>query len=489
MPHPLLIVTIALLLGTGALVHVVRLQRRRIRELRQQKDKLAVEERRVFDFLHGIGEALTDEHKPSDLHQMLVEGAVRILEAQGGALYVTAPGGGQLRPAYLSRNCPPLVELPPGFGGGVADIALALRTFQMLRAVRSGEGLLGAVWQDRLSLFLRGHDPRLAVFQQVGFKTHSVMASALVYGGQTLGVLVLAKMDDANAPFTGEHFMTFKAIADQSAFALFDLIVFSEAAEKRRLDQDLQVAGEVQRILLPTGAPQLSGFEIAGVNLPARLLSGDYFDYMPVGERELGIVIADVSGKGVPASLIMSMARAVLRVFARANPSPADALRRLNGELYEDIKEDMFISMAYVVLRADTGELLLARAGHDAPLIYRAQSGTVEKVVASGIAVGIDSGAVFNRVLRDTALQLSPGDALLLYTDGVTEALDKAGDEFGLDAMVASIRQAAGEGASAIVKRVTEDVRAFVGDHPQYDDITFIAIQRVASNLDTTAEK
>jgi sigma-B regulation protein RsbU (phosphoserine phosphatase) len=103
--------------------------------------------------------------------------------------------------------------------------------------------------------------------------------------------------------------------------------------------------------------------------------------------------------------------------------------------------------------------------------------------------VGIDSGAVFNRVLRDTALQLSPGDALLLYTDGVTEALDKAGDEFGLDAMVASIRQAAGEGASAIVKRVTEDVRAFVGDHPQYDDITFIAIQRVASNLDTTAEK
>src|SRR5205823_3067562 len=152
------------------------------------------------------------------------------------------------------------------------------------------------------------------------------------------------------APFSPSDFVVFKSIAEQSAFALYNAIIYSEANEKKRLDHDLQIARDIQRILLPSEAPDVRGFEIGGINLPARQVSGDYFDYIKVDEERLGVAIADVSGKGIPASLIMAMCRSVLRSEARQNSSPAEVLRKVNRELYPDIKEDMFISMAYVIV-------------------------------------------------------------------------------------------------------------------------------------------
>jgi sigma-B regulation protein RsbU (phosphoserine phosphatase) len=244
------------------------------------------------------------------------------------------------------------------------------------------------------------------------------------------------------------------------------------------MEKDLQTANEVQRILLPSESPQLKGFEIVGMNVPARHLSGDYFDFIELDPDRCGVVIADVSGKGVPAALIMAMCRGALRQIAPDRESPAEALRRLNAQLYPDIKEDMFISMAYIILDRRESAVRLARAGHDAPVVYRAADGKVEMVKPPGMAVGIDSGGVFNKSTLDFSLPLGVGDCLVLYTDGVTEALDAAGEEFGVEAMKRAIQASAPEGAAAIVRRVAEEVRAFVGDHPQHDDITLIAIRK-----------
>src|SRR5437667_9173134 len=196
------------------------------------------------------------------------------------------------------------------------------------------------------------------------------MAAALRYGDQDLGVLALVN-GPTGAVFSQGDFVVFKSIAEQSAFALYNAIIYSEANEKKRLDHDLEIARDIQRILLPSEAPVIPGFEISGINIPARHVSGDYFDYLEVDNARLGVAIADVSGKGVPASIIMAICRSVLRSQATGNASPADVLQKVNRQLYPDIKEDMFISMAYLVLDHVRGGVTLARAGHDAPLLYQ----------------------------------------------------------------------------------------------------------------------
>ncbi|MEX1119592.1 MAG: PP2C family protein-serine/threonine phosphatase, partial [Terrimicrobiaceae bacterium] len=158
--------------------------------------------------------------------------------------------------------------------------------------------------------------------------------------------------------------------------------------------------------------------------------------------------------------------------------SSAEVLRRVNRQLYPDIKEDMFISMAYLVINTSNGQVTMARAGHDAPLLCRAKDRLIEKLSPKGMALGIDSGEVFNRVITDLQFEMQTGDCLLLYTDGTTEAMDDAGLEFGMDRMVTALQAEAPRGARQVVSRITEDIRAFVGNHPKYDDITMIAVRK-----------
>jgi sigma-B regulation protein RsbU (phosphoserine phosphatase) len=285
---------------------------------------------------------------------------------------------------------------------------------------------------------------------------------------------------EEDRPFDHSDFVVFQSIAEQASFALYAAVMFGEAHEKRRMQNDLDVARDIQRILLPEAAPEVPGFGISGTNVPARQVSGDYFDYIQVGEHLTGIAIADVSGKGVPAALIMAMCRSVLRGNAQGNPSAADVLHKVNRQLYPDIQEDMFISMAYMIVDDRTKEVTLARAGHDAPLLCTS-TGVISKLNPAGMALGIDSGNVFDRITVNHQFILAPGDTLLLYTDGITEALDADGEEFGLDRLSQILRVAVGENPQELVQRISDEVTGFSGAGPQHDDITMVAIRRTRS--------
>jgi phosphoserine phosphatase RsbU/P len=455
------------------------LQLRRIRSLERSHEEIQVEETLVFDFLHGLGEAFRETIRPQELHRLIVEGATRVLDAHGGALYVIDRTGGKLTPAFISKDCPPLVDVPLNILQQAAATSIALESFLRLHTVGPNEGLIGRVWQTGQSVCLAefSEAPELAKLRGSAFGSSSVMAASLRYGNQDLGVLALAQ-GPAGTLFSQGDFVVFKSISEQSAFALYNAIIYSMANEKKRLDHDLEIARDIQRILLPSEAPAINGFQISGINAPARQVSGDYFDYIQVDEQRLGVAIADVSGKGVPASLIMAICRSVLRAEAARNPSPADVLRKVNRQLYPDIKEDMFISMAYLILNYQRDGVTLARAGHDAPLLYKQQSQTVTPLKPPGMVVGIDSGSVFDRLTTDFAVPLERDDCLVLYTDGVTETLNAEGDEFGLGRMMQSVRAGATNGAQAIVRKIIEDVRDFSGSVPQNDDITLIAIRK-----------
>jgi phosphoserine phosphatase RsbU/P len=454
-------------------------QTRKVHALERSKEEIQVEETLVFDFLHGLGEAFRETIKPHDLHRLIVEGATRILDAHGGALYLTDRSGSKLVPVFLSKGCPPLVPIPGHILHQAATTPAALEGFLRMHNVSASEGLIGKVWQtaEPVSLSNVSGVPELARLRDTPLGVASLMATPLLYGKQNMGVLAAAN-GLMGAPFTPSDFVVFKSIAEQSAFALYNAIIYSEANEKKRLDHDLEIARDIQRILLPEKSPAIPGFEIAGLNIPAKQVSGDYFDYIKVDEHRLGLAIADVSGKGVPASLIMAICRSVLRSQAPLNPSPAEVLKAVNRQLYPDIKEDMFISMAYLVVDHAVGSVTIARAGHDAPLLYRRAQQTVELIKPPGMVVGIDSGSVFDRITNDFSIPLQQDDCLVLYTDGVTEALDADGFEFGVDRMIQSVRASAAQGASAIITRLIDDVRNFVGSQPQNDDITLITMRK-----------
>ncbi len=429
---------------TVAFFSVHRRQRRQIAALGKARERLELEEARVFDFFHGLGAAVSAETNPHDLHRLIVEGSMRILDAYTGAVYLADRGGDQLRPEFVSKGCPMFVDL-------------------IASAWKAGDPLL---LSDDIRLGREGPQ-----------RPASAMVCPLVYGTQRLGLLLVSRKPGGE-PFLASAFTIFKAIAEQSAFAIYNAFIFSEAAEKKRIDQDLQVAHEIQRILLPSSSPDVSGYQISGINVPARQVSGDYYDYINVDAQHCGVAIADVSGKGVPASLIMAMCRSVLRAQAAGQHSAAIALQQLNAQLFPDIREDMFISMAYAILDRESSNVTLCRAGHDAPLHYCAKDRTLTKINPPGMALGIDSGGVFNRVTTDFFLTLATNDCLILYTDGVTEALDRHGMEFGMENVYRSILASASEGANGIITKLTDDLRSFVGTHPQHDDITLIVIRK-----------
>ena len=465
---------VAAALGVSFLV-VYRRQRRQIEALEASRAKIQLEETRVFDFLHGLGTALSEDARSDELHRLIVEGAMRILDGQGGALYLANEKSGQLRPAHISRSCPALFEVPVKS----AASADALHSHLKLHAIAPWDGVLGAVWKGGEPVLLDGDDSRLEFSKNPDppEKPTAVVVAPLIYHEKKIGMLAVTRRAPGE-PFVASEFQAFKTIAEQSAFALYNVFIAAEVAEKKRLDQDLQVAYEIQRILLPTNSPEVPGYQISGINIPAKHVSGDYYDYITIDDSHCGVVVADVSGKGVPASLIMAMCRSVLRSKAPAQLSPSAALHQVNAQIFTDIKEDMFISMAYAVLDKNSSSVILSRAGHDAPLLYRASDRTVSKINPPGMAVGIDSGDVFNRVTGDFSLILEAGDCLILYTDGVTEALDKNGEEFGMENVIKSIQASAPEGAAAIITRLTDDLSTFVGARPQNDDITLIAIRK-----------
>ncbi len=349
----------------------------------------------------------------------------------------------------------------------------------MLARTGAHEGLLGQVISSEGSMrieSLKGHD-LLSASSALYQGDSSAMLSTLQYGGRNIGVVVVIR-NHANGLFSDNDYDVFRSVSEQSAFAMGNAMIHQELTEKRKLDDELRTAREVQNVLLPSGEPHIPGYRAYGSNTPARMISGDYFDYIDLPDNRTGIVIADVTGKGLPAGLLMAMCRSVLRLTAKTTVSPSEALGLVNRHLFPDVREDMFVSLIYIVLDNDTGNLKMSRAGHDAPMLYRSKTDKIETVKPPGLALGIDSGDVFDRVTKDQEIDMHHGDVLLLYTDGVCEAVNDDDVEFGLAKLEQVFCRTAAMGSERVVESIRREVSVFSGNQPQMDDITMVALER-----------
>ncbi len=459
--------------------------------LRQEHDALSrehqsydAEEHRMLDFLHEISESLYEDTSPRKLHRRIIRGVSAVVEARGGALYLLDAGRRQLVPASITKECPPLIELPADMLPNVGRRPSQIRSYLSLQSIGEGEGALGEALQRGKPVKYEDllQHASFAAAPSIGGRKLAVMIAPLLYGPKKLGVMAVARPASSGAPFTAHDFDVFKSLAEQSAFALGNSMVHQEALEKRRIEDELQRASQIQRVLLPSKPPEIEGFSLAAAYQPAKVISGDYYDFIRLDETHVGIVIADVSGKGISAGLVMATCRSFMRVCSAQSLSPVEVLSRVNRLIFGDIREDMFVSLAYCIIDTASGEVTLARAGHDPPLLFRRTDGRVEPVKPPGLALGVDKGAVFDRATREMTLTLAPGDCLLLYTDGVTEALDKAGlDEYGLPRLSAAFQSGAsgGAGTTAVLDGIQENLADFVTGARQHDDITLVLIERL----------
>jgi sigma-B regulation protein RsbU (phosphoserine phosphatase) len=255
-----------------------------------------------------------------------------------------------------------------------------------------------------------------------------------------------------------------------------------EKAEKERLEQELRVAREIQRSLLPQDSLRVDGLSVTAHCEPARQVGGDYFDYFELGGGRVGIIIADVAGKGTSAALYMAELKGLMLSLSQLHSSPRDLLIAANALIAKHLDARSFITMTYVVIDTRARTMTHARAGH-CPLMYRPGAGAscrrVQVLVPDGLVLGlrIDSGAHFNKLVREVVTPLEPGDLVLLYTDGIIEAMNADGVPFGEERLVAVLEEYGDTAPAAIRARVLEEIRQFVGSAPQHDDMTLVLLK------------
>ncbi|MEM9017521.1 MAG: GAF domain-containing SpoIIE family protein phosphatase [Verrucomicrobiota bacterium] len=445
----------------------------------RERDEIEVEERRMFDFLHGLGEKLQDDNSPGNMHRYIVDGVAEVIGADAGILYLLDGGTNQLVPVCQTESVAPVIPAPKEILRIEDDDEAnsQYRGFVRLSALEIEGSLIGSALLSESSVFVEdlGKHPQ---FESCGDRFHeelSFVAAPLIYGQKKVGVLAMVRNDSG---FSLNDREVFDSVSEQSSFALGSAIIHSEAAEKRRLERELQQASEIQRVLLPRSSPDLSDYAVAAEYHAARIVSGDYYDYLRVDEDNFGIAIGDVCGKGIAASLIMAMCRSNLRGNAPENLSPASVLHSVNRSIFPDIRQDMFVSLLYLILERGSSEITLARAGHEPPVLFHRATGKTELVETPGLAAGIDKGPVFKRSVKDHRVRMEPGDILLLYTDGVTESLDRDGDEYGIERLCDFVELSSDCEVDELVAAIQEDVGAFSEGIAQTDDITLIAIQK-----------
>ena len=250
-----------------------------------------------------------------------------------------------------------------------------------------------------------------------------------------------------------------------------------EEVRLQRLEEELAVGREIQRSLLPAALPTADGWQFSDVYRPARHVGGDMYDYfkLPIGEERLGLVIGDVAGKGVPAALFMATSRTLIRSAGMAGLTPASTLAEANRLILQDSPSDLFLSAFYGVLDTSNGRFVYANAGHNPPLWFRHSTNEFQELTARGVVL-----CVVDKIsLEEKSIDLASGDILVLYTDGVTEAVDARYEEFGLRRLQQVVAANREKSASDVLEAIVEAVTAYVGDAEQPDDLTLAVIKRV----------
>jgi sigma-B regulation protein RsbU (phosphoserine phosphatase) len=423
---------IALLLSAAARLHRLH---ERLKEQEFAENYKVVTLEAVYD----VGLAVASTLDLEQLCEEILLRAVSLLDARRGAFYLADGGsytlrgtiGGEARPS-LPHDDPGLQSLEPGAG-----------------TERCGLDLLPGA---RFPLTV-----------------------AIAYKGQTKGLLAVADKESRTGvgPFSEADRRALELFATQAAIALENANLHRQALEKERLEREMQLAAEIQRGILPTTMPSTSALEIVGWNRPTRQVGGDYYGSISLDGGALGVVVADVTGKGMPAALLVSTLHSALHLLLEKREPNADLLATLNQHIAESSSSNKFITLILVDVDPLADALGYLNAGHNPGLVIRSD-GSVDQLPASGLPLGLLRTASY----QYRRVPFVPGDLVCLYSDGITECTSPADEEFGEGRLIEFLRERRTEPLSNIVQELDEAVTRYAAGQPQGDDQTVVLLRR-----------
>lgn len=443
-------------------------------------DRLREERQVIIDFLHRSADDIGSGANREKIYKRTVRATALSCGAMSACVYEKTADGKLVAKACEGLFPPQAKKIGRRKNGELR--AKYIEDALIAETIEPNEGILGEVAASGRGVLIKDalKDPRIIKHDDESLKIRSFMVVPLIFRGQLSGVLAVANPISGRA-FTDTEFSLAKSLGEQCALALQNAEAVSALLMRNKLEFDLRLASSIQRYLLPENLPQTDSLEFAVKYLPQQLIGGDFYDFFKLPHGKIGVVIGDVSGKGIPAAILMALCQTKLRYIAMSGKSPAQTLCLLNSEMVHAMRSDMFITIIYLVIDPKSGEAKFARAGHEPPLLARADSDeAAQPLKSSGMALGMVSEELFDEVMEDASFKMNSGDVLVLYTDGLTEAANPEGGEFTAKKLAQTISTLRSRNANDLNDEIIKSVESFMGPGNKYgDDLTLLTVKKI----------
>lgn len=466
----------------AALVYALywRAQRHAAR-VEEEKTSLLEERQIVLDYMHTMVDAVGERLSRDELFQRIVHASILSTGALSACIFERTADN-QMRGVAVEGLFPPHRPIPDTQRMKMGTRAKFIEQVLRSESFPVGEGVVGRVAATgRGELVVNApNDARIVKHDDPALVVRSVIASPIMVRQRLIGVLCVCNAADG-LPFTETDYSLVEALAEQAGLAVHNADFVALQVEKQRIDLDLSLASDVQLMLLPQEMPQVPGLDLDARYLAAQKVGGDFYDVIPLDGARVGVAVADVSGKGISASLLMAICRTQLRAIAPQHASPARVLAEINRALAPDMRAGMYITMTYAVVDLARNEVTLARAGHELPLFAHpngAAGVTCEFVGSEGMPLGLVDTETFAALTADRSVPFPLGTALVLFTDGLTETPNREDKEFGNARLADAVRAHAQRPARAMNDAILQAVERF-GTGGLRDDFTLLNVRRV----------
>lgn len=475
------LITCLLLLVAALCLTVVRQAREGDRR-EEERERASQDRQRTLEFMHLMAEALGEGLSRQELQQRIVHASILCTGALSACIFERTPQD-MMRCIAVEGLFPPHRPLPDHVKGKLSTRAKFIE--QVLRAEEFpvGDGVAGRVAETGRAELIAdaASDARIVKHDDPSLAVRSVIAVPMAFRDRFFGVLTVANPVDESA-FTEKELTLMQSLAEHAALALYNAESLNQQIERKQLDLDLSIASGIQQMLLPQRSSSLPGLDLDARYSPAQRVGGDLFDVIVLSSTRIGVAVADVSGKGIAASLYMAVCRTNLRQIAPRHISPSQTLVDLNRTMGADIHCDLYVTMLYAVIDTESNSVTFSRAGHELPLFARMDPQTgayrTHLIRSEGMPLGLIPDDLFASVIEDRIEPFIRGDTLVLYTDGITEAPNEDEKEFSSARLADAVRARHSRPAREINDGIMESIRSFAGTAVQRDDLTLVTVKR-----------
>ena len=457
-----------------SIIHIfILLNYNRILESKKEEEISVINESResLFDFLKKVGSTINDRSEISDVLEYIVDTAVKSTSADAGVILLSEESEHSMNVKAVAGEYPPPYEIPKMIKIHAATFIEYFRN----HTVNLGESVLGEAAQTGKPIYIMDttNDERMQYNTKYDIQyISSIIVTPLVIDNKVFGVLSIIKKK-SNSFLTEQEFEKICSFAEYTSLTLDNMFTYLEVLEKREIDREVGIAADIQKRLLPQKFQNVPNTAISIISVPARGVSGDYYDIIMHKDGKVSVLICDVAGKGVPASLVMVMIRSIVHLIIGRIKGTEQVLNWVNTGIYGSVEIEHYATMSLLTYNPGNGGMEYSNAGHHPFIIFRKQSNKIETMDTEGLPVGIEPSARYKQ--KNTTL--NKGDIVIAYTDGIIEAMDTEGKQYGYDTLVNMVKSNTDCTTEELKNLINKDLEEFTRGAKQHDDQTMIIIK------------